>query len=344
MDKVFLVKEIVALTGDKLKGDENIKVCGVASLDEATEDQISFLGNRKYEKMLAETKAKVIIVPADYEEEPQNGQTFLYSQNPDLSFSKAISMFAPEAIKYAPGFHPSCSIDPTAVIGENVHIGPCAVVDAFAVIGDNTVIAAGSYIGQETRIGQECLIYQNVTIRERCTLGNHCIIHSGSVIGADGFGFAPTRQGIVKIPQVGGVEIHDDVEIGANTCIDRARFGKTVIKSGVKVDNLVQIAHNVEVGECSLLVGQCGIAGSAKIGRGCIIAGRAGINGHITIGDGSKVAGTSSVVKTLAPGSVACGTPAEPQRDFMERWTLPKKVKKLQAKLKALEAQLKDLS
>ena len=344
MSKKFSLKEIAAVTGDKLQGNENIEISGVASLEEASGHDLSFFGNKKYEHQLQESSAAVFIVPEDYDKAPPEGKAFLYSSNVDVSFSKVIMMFAPEPAVYPAGIHPTAFVDPSASIGNNVHVGPQAVIDAEAKIGDNSIVCAGSYVGQQSSIGSDSLIYQNVTIRERCTIGDRCIIHSGTVVGADGFGFVPGKQGIVKIPQVGIVEIRDDVEIGANTCIDRARFGKTILKTGVKVDNLVQIAHNVEVGEFTLLIGQSGIAGSAKLGKGCIIAGRAGVNGHITLGDGCKVAGTSNVPKSLPPGSIAVGTPAEPQRDFMARLALPKKVAKLQAKVKELEKVIKTLS
>ena len=178
----------------------------------------------------------------------------------------------------------------------------------------------------------------------RCTVGCKCIIHPGVVIGGDGFGFIPGPNGLVKVPQTGIVQIDDDVEIGANTTIDRARFGKTHIKSNVKIDNHVMVAHNVEIGESSILVAQCGIAGSSVIGRGVILAAKAGINGHITIGDGCQIAGTSSVVKSLPPGQIAVGTPAEPQREFLARMGLPKKVQKLDAKIKELDSKIKELS
>jgi UDP-3-O-[3-hydroxymyristoyl] glucosamine N-acyltransferase len=178
----------------------------------------------------------------------------------------------------------------------------------------------------------------------RCTVGAKCIIHPGVVIGADGFGFIPGPQGLVKVPQTGIVQIGNDVEIGANTTIDRARFGKTIVKDNVKIDDQVMVAHNVVVGESSILVAQCGIAGSAELGRGVIIAGQAGVNGHITIGDGCQVAGTSSVYKSLPPGQIVLGTPAESQREFLARVALPKKVQKLDAKIKELEAKLAALS
>ena len=177
----------------------------------------------------------------------------------------------------------------------------------------------------------------------RCFIGNRVILHPGVVVGGDGFGFVPGPRGIIKIPQTGIVQIDDDVEIGANTTLDRARFGKTWIKTGVKIDNQVMIAHNVVVGECSLLVAQSGIAGSAELGRGVILAAKSGVNGHITLGDGVQVAGTSGVVKSLPAGAIALGTPAESQREFMTRWTLPKKVEKLSKKIEELENKLKEL-
>ena len=243
-----------------------------------------------------------------------------------------------------PGVHPAAVVDPAAILGKDVSIGANAVIEAGAVIGDGAVIGALCYIGHDAKIGSGTILYPGVTVMYRCTVGAKCIIHPGVVIGADGFGFVPGPQGLVKVPQTGIVEIHNDVEIGANTTIDRARFGKTVIKDNVKIDDQVMVAHNVSIGESSILVAQCGIAGSAELGRGVIIAGKAGVNGHITLGDGCQLAGTSSVVKSLPPGTIAIGTPAESQREFMARLALPKKVQKLDAKIKELEAKLAELS
>ena len=209
---------------------------------------------------------------------------------------------------------------------------------------NNTVIGALCYIGNDVKIGPDCILYPNVTVMYRCTVGAKTILHPGVVIGADGFGFIPGPAGLVKVPQTGIVEIGNDVEIGANTTIDRARFGKTIIKDNVKIDDQVMVAHNVIVGESSILVAQAGIAGSAELGRGVILAGKAGINGHITIGDGCQIAGTSSVVKSLPPQTIAVGSPAESQREFLARVGLPKKVQKLDAKIKELEAKLAELS
>ena len=334
---------IAEMVNGKILGDEN-KVCtGVASVREATAESVSFVGSKKYQHQLESTAAGIILINRDLEKEPLNGRTFIVCDNVDLAFARVLEFFAPEPVVYAPGIHPAAVVDPTARIGKDVHIGACAVIERGAEIGDNSVILPGAYIGVDAKIGRNCYIAPNAVVMFRCTLGDKVIVHSGVVIGADGFGFIPGPQGLVKVPQTGIVEIGNDVEIGANTTIDRARFGKTRIKDNVKIDNQVMIAHNVEIGESSILVAQCGIAGSAQIGRGVILAAKVGINGHITIGDGVQVAGTSGVHKSLPPGAIVVGTPAESQREFMARLMLPKKMEKLQAKIEALTAEIEKL-
>lgn len=344
MMKQLRAQDIASMMGSELKGNPDAVVTGIASLKDAKPGDASFLGNKKYQDQVDGSQADVFIVPPDFNGAIAPGKAYIVSQVPDIEFTKLVMFFAPEPIAYAPGVHPSAVVDPSAKLGENVHIGANVVIDAHAEIGDHSVILPGCWIGSHAKVGKNGLIYGNVSIRERCTIGDRVIIHSGATIGSDGYGFFPhPKGGIVKIPQVGIVEIHNDVEIGANTTIDRARFGKTIIGNFVKIDNLVHIAHNVEVGDCTLLIGQCGIAGSTRIGRGVIVAAQAGINGHITIGDGAKIAGTSGVIKDLPPGAVAVGTPAETQREFMARLCLPKKVQKLEDKIKELQEQLKKL-
>lgn len=324
-------------------GDEN-KVCiGVSGVKDASPEQISFVGSKKYQHQLANTKAGIVLINKDLEKEPLNGRTFIVCENVDVAFAQVLEFFAPDPVVYAPGIHPAAVVDPSAKLGKNVHVGACAVIERGAEIGDNTVILPGAYIGVEAQVGSDCYIAPNAVIMFRCTVGSKVIIHSGVVIGADGFGFVPGPRGLVKVPQTGIVEIGNDVEIGANTTIDRARFGKTRIKDNVKIDDQVMVAHNVEVGESSILVAQTGIAGSAELGRGVIMGGKSGVNGHITLGDGVQIAGTSSVVKSLPAGTIALGTPAESQREFMARLMLPKKVEKLNAKIEALTAELEKI-
>ncbi len=341
-DGKITAAKLAELVGGELVGNGDVVLTGVNSLDSASDGDISFLGNKKYAKQVADTAAAAVLVGKDFDTASVSGKTLIVCDNPNGAFAKAVELFAPPPVEYPPGVHPAAVVADSATLGEGVHVGPCAVVEPGASIGDGTVVGAGCYVGHNVEIGANTLIYPNVSIRERCVVGSRVIIHSGTTIGSDGYGFEAGPMGIVKIPQVGIVRIGDDVEIGANCAIDRARFGETHLKQGVKLDNLVHVAHNVVVGEFSMLIGQCGIAGSTKIGRGAIIAAQAGINGHITIGDGAKVAGTAGVVKDVPPGGVVVGTPAEPQRDFMARIILPKTVAKLKAKVEELEKKIAD--
>ena len=340
---IIPLQEIIKVVKGEVIGNTDIEINGVSSLLEAKKGMISFLGNMKYIDQVTETQASVVVVGKDIKLKGEVKPTIIKCDNPNKAFAKVIKLFAPPAITYSPGIHPSAVVSKTANIADCVCICACAVIKDGAVIGANTVIESGVCIGEETVIGKDTMIHANVSIRERCKIGNNVIIHPGTVIGGDGFGYEAGPEGIVKIPQVGIVQIDDDVEIGSNCTIDRARFGKTHLKAGVKVDNLVHIAHNVEVGEYSMLIGQSGIAGSAKIGKGVIIAAQAGINGHITIGDGAQVAGTSGVVKDVKPGAKAIGTPAETPKEFMARYILPKTVKKLKAQIKALEEKMESM-
>ncbi|MBR7120847.1 MAG: UDP-3-O-(3-hydroxymyristoyl)glucosamine N-acyltransferase [Lentisphaeria bacterium] len=325
-------------------GDPQRVITSVSGIKDAAADQLSFVGSKRYEELLASSKAGIVLVCKDLANASTDNRTLIVCENVDYAFAKVTAIFAEEPPAATPGIHPTASVAPSAVIGKNVSIGANAVVEADAVIADNTVIGALCYIGHEVKVGADTILYPHVTVMYRCEIGAKCIIHPGVVIGADGFGFVPGPQGLVKVPQTGIVVIGNDVEIGANTTIDRARFGKTVIKDNVKIDDQVMVAHNVVVGESSILVAQAGIAGSAELGRGVILAGKAGVNGHITIGDGCQIAGTSAVMKSLPPGQIVLGAPAESQRDFLGRLALPKKVQKLDAKIKELEAKIKELS
>ena len=335
--------KIAELVNGQLVGDPDRVVTGVSSLKDAAPEQISFVSNKKYQKQLLECRAGVVLVCRDLADEPADDRTLIVCENADYAFSQVIMIFAEKPPVWKEGVHPSAVVDESVKLGAGVSIGANAVIEAGAEIGDGTVIGAGCYIGHDVKIGCGSLLYPNVTVMYRCRIGNKVVIHPGVVIGGDGFGFVPGPKGLVKVPQTGIVQIDDDVEIGANTTIDRARFGKTWIKSNVKVDNLVMIAHNVVIGESSILVAQCGIAGSAELGRGVILAAKSGVNGHITLGDGVQVAGTSGVVKSLPAGAIALGTPAESQREFMARYTLPSRFEKLTAKVEALKKELEEL-
>lgn len=335
--------KIAEMVNGKLIGSPDRTISSVSGIRDAQSDQLSFIGNKKYQHQLESTKAGVVLVCPDLADAPAVDRSLIVCDNVDYAFAKVIAVFAEEPPKWPVGVHPSAVVSPEAKLGQGVSINANAVIEAGAEIGDGTVIGAGCYIGHDVKIGAGSLLYPNVTVMYRCVIGRKAVIHPGVVIGGDGFGFIPTKQGLVKVPQTGIVQIDDDVEIGANTTIDRARFGKTWIKINVKIDNQVMVAHNVVIGESSILVAQCGIAGSAELGRGVILAAKSGVNGHITLGDGVQVAGTSGVVKSLPAGAIALGTPAESQREFMARHTLPSRFEKLSAKVDALRKEIAEL-
>ena len=261
----FTLQEVATTSGGELIGDPSLQITGAASLVEATAGEISFFGNRKYIGLLRKTRASAVFVPTDFAE--SIGAAQIRVANPTKAFEQVVLKFAPKPITFPPGIHTSAVVDPSARLGERVSVQPHAVIEAGTTIGDDTIIGAGSYIGHETVMGSACLIYPLVTIRERSCIGSRVIIHSGAVIGADGFGFEMIDGRQQKIQQLGIVQIDDDVEIGANTTVDRARFGRTWIQQGVKIDNLVQIAHNVIIGKNSVIAAQTGISGSTRVGE-----------------------------------------------------------------------------
>ena len=333
----FTLQEVATTSGGELIGDPSLQITGAASLVEATAGEISFFGNRKYIGLLRKTRASAVFVPTDFAE--SIGAAQIRVANPTKAFEQVVLKFAPKPITFPPGIHPSAVVDPSARLGERVSVQPHAVIEAGTMIGDDTIIGAGSYIGHETVIGSACLIYPLVTIRERSCIGSRVIIHSGAVIGADGFGFEMIDGRQQKIQQLGIVQIDDDVEIGANTTVDRARFGRTWIQQGVKIDNLVQIAHNVVIGKNSVIVAQTGISGSARVGERVTMAGQVGIVGHVEIADGSIIAAQSGVSKSV-PGGVWFGYPAGPIDEIKQQIAWIRSLGKLFARVKEIEKKL----
>jgi UDP-3-O-[3-hydroxymyristoyl] glucosamine N-acyltransferase len=304
------LKEIANLIDGEVIGDESIVVFSVSGIKEASKGDITFLANPKYSPLLEKTGASAVITSREIN---SSSKPIIRTDNPSMAFAKIVSCFAPNNAARPKGIHQSAVLGKDVTLGKGVSVGAFAVIEDFVSIGDNTVIYPGSFVGDHSKIGSDALIYPNVSIRENITVGNRVIIHSGTVIGSDGFGFA-TIQGLHhKIPQIGTVQIGDDVEIGANVTIDRARFEKTVIGRGTKIDNLVQIAHNVVIGENCIIVAQVGISGSTVIGNNVIIAGQAGLVGHITIGDRSIVMAQSGVSKSVPADTMVWGYPAKPQ-------------------------------
>ena len=333
----FTLQEVATTSGGELIGDPSLQITGAASLVEATAGEISFFGNRKYIGLLRKTRASAVFVPTDFAE--SIGAAQIRVANPTKAFEQVVLKFAPKPITFPPGIHPSAVVDPSARLGERVSVQPHAVIEAGTTIGDDTIIGAGSYIGHEIVMGSACRIYPLVTIRERSCIGSRVIIHSGSVIGADGFGFEMIDGRQQKIQQLGIVQIDDDVEIGANTTVDRARFGRTWIQQGVKIDNLVQIAHNVVIGKNSVIVAQTGISGSTRVGERVTMAGQVGIVGHVEIADGSIIAAQSGVSKSV-PGGVWFGYPAGPIDEIKQQIAWIRSLGKLFARVKEIEKKL----
>ena len=325
------------MAGGQVVGDPALVITGATSLAEATAGEISFFANRKYVGQLRKTRASAVFVPLDFSEPISAAQ--IRVANPMKAFEQVVMKLAPPPIEFSPGIHPSAIVDPSVKLGKNISIQPYAVIEPGAAIGDHTIIGAQTYVGHQTVIGAGCKIYPRVTIRERTLIGARVIIHSGAVIGADGFGFEMVEGRNEKIQQMGIVQIDDDVEIGANTTIDRARFGRTWIQQGVKIDNLVQIAHNVIVGKNSIIVAQAGISGSTRIGERVTIAGQVGIVGHVEIGDGTVIAAQSGVSKDLHGGSWF-GYPAVPFDEAKLQIAWIHRLGKLFARVKKIEQKL----
>jgi UDP-3-O-[3-hydroxymyristoyl] glucosamine N-acyltransferase len=339
------LREIAEIVGGEVVGDGNIVITGVSGIKEASHGDITFLANPKYQPLLDKTHASAIVTSFEV---ASAAKPLIRTENPSLAFTKIISVMSPSEARHPKGIHPTAVIGKGTLLGKGVAIGPYAVLDDGVSVGDRTVIYSGCFIGNSTKIGSDCLIYPNVSVREDIRIGNRVIIHSGTVIGSDGFGFITIKGTHHKVPQVGTVEIGDDVEIGANVTIDRARFEKTVISRGTKIDNLVQIAHNVVIGEDSLIVAQVGISGSTVIGKGVTLAGQAGLVGHITVGDGAIVAAQAGVTKSVPANTLVSGYPAKKHetairvnaclqnlpRLYEEVTALRKKIEELEAKLK----------
>lgn len=301
--------EIAQIIGGEVVGDPNTTITGVCGIKEAEEGDLAFVANNRYLALMNQTRASAIITSREVKSAPK---PIIRTDNPSLAFAKMVSLLAPNEAHHPKGIHSTAIIGKDVKFGQNIAIHAYVVIEDNVEIGDNTIIYPNVYIGHYTKVGSDCLIYSHVSIRERVSIGNRVFIHSGSVIGSDGFGFATVKGVHHKIPQIGTVIIEDDVEIGANVTIDRARFGKTIIGKGTKVDNLVQIAHNVEVGENSIIVAQTGISGSTLIGKGVTLAGQSGVVGHITIGDNAVVAAQAGVTKSVAPNTCVSGYPAKP--------------------------------
>lgn len=316
-------------------------VTGVGGLGEAKIGDLSFLANPKYVGLLASTAAGVVLVREARPPLPNSVQIVV--ANPDFSLAQLVATFGPQPMPPPIGIHPSAVVGDRVRLGKHVRIGPYAVIGDECDIGEGSVIYSHVMVGSQVRIGADCVLYPQVSVRERCSLGNRVILHNGAVIGSDGFGFTTIEGVHRKIPQVGIVIIEDDVEIGANSTIDRARFGRTRIGAGSKIDNLVQIAHNVEIGPHAIIAAQVGIAGSTKLGHHVTLAGQAGVAGHLVVGDQATLTGRAGLTKNLPNGMVARGLPAQEYKSQIAQEIAVRKLPETIDRLRAIELRVIEL-
>ena len=338
----FTAKQIADLIQGKVEGNEQATVRTFAKIEEGVPGAISFLSNPKYTHYIYETKSSVVLVNEDAVFEKPVSTTLIRVKNAYECVAKLLQFYE-SAKPRKTGIDPLASISPKATIGEDVYIGAFAVIGDGAVIGNGSQIYPHGVIGDGVTIGANCVLYANVTIYQGCKLGNNVTIHAGAVIGADGFGFAPNAEGYDKIPQIGIVVIEDDVEIGANTCVDRSTMGQTIIHKGVKLDNLIQVAHNCEIGENTVMSAQVGMAGSTKIGKWCMVAGQAGFAGHIHIGDQTLVGAQAGLMKDTKPGDKVMGSPAINHLTYMKSRALDPKLPEMYRQIAALQRELNEL-
>lgn len=338
----FTAKQIASFIGGEVVGDENAEVFTFAKIEEGVPGALSFLANPKYKEYIYTTLSSVVLVNRDFEPEREIDATLIKVDNAYESLAKLMTMYEASKPKKQ-GISSLASIAESAKIGEGCYIAPFACIGEGCEVGDNCYICDGVSIGDGAKIGNDTILYAHVTVYHDCRIGNGCILHSGCVIGADGFGFAPTADGYNKIPQTGIVVVEDNVEIGANTCVDRATMGSTIIHSGVKLDNLVQIAHNDEVGSHTAMAAQVGIAGSTKIGQWCIFGGQAGISGHSTIGDRTTVGPQCGTIGNLKGGETLLGAPAMDAKEYIRISAYMKRLPAMDKKIKELTKELEAL-
>ena len=336
------LSDIVEKLGGTLEGDGDIEITAVAGLGEAGEGDLSFLANPKYSAQVSTTNAVAVIVPIDWDRKEKCA--LIRFENSDQAFAQAAELFYETPPKPATGVHPAAVVAESVQLGEGVSIGANCTVEEGVVIGANTVVSPNCHIGYKTVIGEDCILYPLVSTREFTEIGDRVIIHNGTVVGSDGFGYAVQKDGSrTKIPQIGKVVIEDDVELGANVAIDRARFGKTKIGKGSKIDNLVQIAHNVVIGEHTVMCGQAGVSGSTTIGSRCIIAGQAGLAGHLEVADGAIIGAQAGVMKDVSSKDFVIGSPAMPHLQFKKMIANTILLPKLKDRIKQLENKLAQL-
>jgi len=338
----FSAKQIAEFIQGEIIGDENASVHTFAKIEEGVPGAISFLSNPKYTHYIYSTQSSIVLVNKDFTAEHEIKTTLIKVENAYESLAKLLNLYEMSKPKKV-GIDPLAFISPTAKIGKDVYIAPFACVEDNAEVGDNTILHPHVTVGSGAKVGDNCILYSHVTIYHDCRVGNNCILHAGCVIGADGFGFAPTPDGYSKIPQIGIVVLEDDVEIGANTCIDRATMGATIIRKGVKLDNLIQIAHNDEIGSHTVMAAQVGVAGSTKVGEWCMFGGQVGLAGHIKVGDRVGIGAQAGVPGNVASNSNILGTPAFDAKQFFKSSVVYKRLPEVYTTLNNLQKEINEL-
>jgi UDP-3-O-[3-hydroxymyristoyl] glucosamine N-acyltransferase len=336
---MMTLKEIAALIEGELSGDGEVKISGIASIAGAVEGQITFLLNRSFEKHLTGTKASAVIVGQDAEKEVLGGRNYITVKNPALAHALVADLFEVRD-SHGSGVSDRAFVSESAIVADSAVVYPYAYIDDSAIVERGVIIYPFSYIGKHVRIGEESVIHPNVSIYGGTVVGRRVIIHAGAVLGSDGFGYVWDGKRHRKIAQLGILEIEDEVEIGANTCVDRASLDKTTIGKGTKIDNLVQIGHNVVVGENSVMASQVGIAGSSTVGNYVVLGGKVGVNDHVTIGDGVMAAGGTGITKSVSPRSIISGTPHMAHRDWLRLQVYLRKLPELFGRMDAIEEKL----
>lgn len=341
----FSADQIAQLLSGTVEGNGDIKVNNLSKIEESTPNTLSFVANPKYAEYIYSTKASIVIVANSFvaDKEVPTTCTLIRVEDPYSCFALLLDQYNQSKNKKT-GISASAKIDSTAIVGSDCYIGDFVSIGTNTIIGEKVKLYPGCVIGDNVNIGSDTTIFSNAVIYNDCVLGESCTIHSGVVIGSDGFGFAPSSVNeYTKVPQIGNVILESHVEIGANTCVDRATLGSTIIRKGVKLDNLIQVAHNVEIGEHTVIAGQTGIAGSTKIGANCLIGGQVGIVGHITIANNVKVAAQSGIQNSIVvDGTIVQGSPAFPIGDYKRSYVLFKSLPKMKSRLDTIEKEIKN--
>jgi UDP-3-O-[3-hydroxymyristoyl] glucosamine N-acyltransferase len=342
--KALSIEEINTIINGEIVGETTQLITGLEQISKANNTQATFIGNRKYAALWPDSKAALGIINDTLDVQPGDNRVLIKVKNADLAMAKLLEAFTPQAPHFETDIHPAAVVDATAIIGEGSRVGAGCYIGKDVVIGKNVTLYPNVTIFDETTIGDYTTVWSGTIIRERSVIGSHCIFHNNVSIGADGFGFVPQEgEELKKVPQVGNVIIEDNVEIGSNTTIDRATLGSTVIKKGAKIDNLIQIAHNVEIGSRTVVAAQSGISGSTKVGSNCVIAGQVGIAGHLQIGDNVKIAAQSGLGANVNDNEIIQGSPAYNVREYQKSYIYFKRLPETEIRISKLEKEIFEL-